>query len=147
VKAGIHPEYYEAKVRCACGHEFVVGSTQKEIKLDICSKCHPFFTGKQKFVDTAGRVDKYFRKYGEEAQRKFKKKKKKLKLTEEELARELESVEPEDELEAEDALESAAQEVAAEPAPTPVAAAEPAAEQPAPVAEAPAAQPETPEEN
>ncbi|MFA6448963.1 MAG: 50S ribosomal protein L31, partial [bacterium] len=77
----------------ACGHEFIVGSTQKEIRLDICSKCHPFFTGKQKFVDTAGRVDKYFRKYGDEAQRKFKKKKKKLKLTEEELAREFELAE------------------------------------------------------
>jgi large subunit ribosomal protein L31 len=90
VKPGTHPNYYEAKVRCACGNEFTVGSTQKEIRLDICSKCHPFFTGKQKFVDTAGRVDKYFRKYGDEAQRKFKKKKKKLKLTEEELARALE---------------------------------------------------------
>ncbi len=153
MKAGIHPEYYEAKVRCACGHEFVVGSTQKEIKLDICSKCHPFFTGKQKFVDTAGRVDKYFRKYGEEAQRKFKKKKKKLKLTEEELARELEAVESEEGLEAEEALESAAVEVAAEPAPAPVTASEqpsePAAaeEQPAQSAEASASQPETPEDN
>jgi len=76
MKPEIHPKYYQAAVKCACGNEFVVGSTRKEIKLDICSACHPFYTGKQKFVDTAGRVDKFFRKYGEEAQRKFKKKKK-----------------------------------------------------------------------
>ncbi len=61
----IHPKYYNAKVRCACGNEFEVGSTQKEIKVEICSKCHPFFTGKQKLVDTAGRVEKFYRKYGE----------------------------------------------------------------------------------
>jgi large subunit ribosomal protein L31 len=103
VKPGIHPVYQEAKVRCACGNEFTVGSTQKEIRLDICSKCHPFFTGKQKFVDTAGRVDKYFRKYGEEAQRKYKKKKKKLNLTEEEIARELEMADNEETAEIEEA--------------------------------------------
>lgn len=119
MKQGIHPEYYEAKVRCACKNEFVVGSTKKEIRLDICSKCHPFFTGKQKFVDTAGRVDKYFRKYGEEAQRKYKKKKKKRQLTEEERAQ-LEMSEAETEpaqendLEAEEPAELAAAE---EPAP------------------------------
>jgi large subunit ribosomal protein L31 len=93
VKPGTHPEYYEANVRCACGHEFVVGSTQKEIRLDICSKCHPFFTGKQKFVDTAGRVDKYFRKYSEEAQRKYKKKKKRELTVEERAQLELEPAE------------------------------------------------------
>jgi len=76
MKTDIHPKYYQAKVTCACGNEFTVGSTRPEIKLDICSGCHPFFTGKQKFVDTAGRVDKFFRKYGEEAQTKYKKKKK-----------------------------------------------------------------------
>ena len=64
MKKGIHPEYYEAKVTCACGNTFTTGSTQKEIKIDICSECHPFFTGKQKFVDTAGRVEKFKRKYG-----------------------------------------------------------------------------------
>jgi large subunit ribosomal protein L31 len=147
VKPEIHPNYYEAKVRCACGNEFVVGSTQKEIRLDICSKCHPFFTGKQKFVDTAGRVDKYFRKYGDEAQRKYKKKKKKLKLTEEELARELEMADSEETAALDEAPETEV--VADAPAPAePVAAAveapaaEAAAEQPA---EAPAEAPATEE--
>jgi len=84
VKQKTHPNYHEeAKVRCACGNEFVVGSTLPELRVDICSSCHPFFTGKQKFVDAAGRVDKYFRKYGDEAQKKYKKKKKR-KLTSEE---------------------------------------------------------------
>jgi len=64
MKEKIHPKYYMAKVRCACGNEFEVGSTRKEIKVEICSKCHPFFTGKQKLVDTAGRVEKFYRKYG-----------------------------------------------------------------------------------
>jgi large subunit ribosomal protein L31 len=149
VKPEIHPKYYDAKVRCACGHEFVVGSTQKEIRLDICSKCHPFFTGKQKYVDTAGRVDKYFRKYGEDAQRKFKKKKKKLVMTEEEIARELETAGAE---EAQDIEEAVEPEPAAEPAPaemvavaveTVAEAAPPAAaEAPAPEPEAAAPEPE-----
>lgn len=87
MKKDIHPNYYQAQVRCSCGNEYTVGSTQQEIRLDICSACHPFFTGKQKFVDTAGRVDKFFRKYGEEAQRNYQKKKKKRKrLTDEEVA-------------------------------------------------------------
>jgi len=64
MKEKIHPKYYMAKVRCACGNEFEVGSTRKEIKVEICSKCHPFFTGKQKLIDTAGRVEKFYRKYG-----------------------------------------------------------------------------------
>ncbi len=85
MKKDIQPNYYQAKVRCACGNEFSVGSTQETIRLDICSACHPFFTGKQKFVDTAGRVDKFFRKYGEEAQRSYKKKKKRKRLTDEEV--------------------------------------------------------------
>jgi large subunit ribosomal protein L31 len=68
MKEKIHPEYYNAKVRCACGNEFEIGSTKKEIKVEICSKCHPFFTGKQKLVDTAGRVEKFYRKYGEAAE-------------------------------------------------------------------------------
>ncbi len=67
MKGKIHPKYYNAKVRCACGNEFEIGSTQKEIKVEICSKCHPFFTGKQKLVDTAGRVEKFYRRYGETA--------------------------------------------------------------------------------
>ncbi len=63
MKENIHPEYHQAKVRCACGNEFEIGSTLKEIKVEICSQCHPFFTGKQKLVDTAGRVEKFMRKY------------------------------------------------------------------------------------
>ena len=64
MKEGIHPEYGECTVRCACGNEFVTGSTKKELKVDICSKCHPFFTGRQKLVDTGGRVDKFRKRYG-----------------------------------------------------------------------------------
>ncbi len=63
MKENIHPKYQQAKVRCACGNEFEVGSTLEEIKVEICSQCHPFFTGKQKLVDTAGRVEKFMRKY------------------------------------------------------------------------------------
>ncbi|MGC8735645.1 MAG: 50S ribosomal protein L31 [Dissulfurimicrobium sp.] len=64
MKDGIHPKYQTVKVRCACGNEFEVGSTANEIKVEICSQCHPFFTGKQKLIDTAGRVEKFQRKYG-----------------------------------------------------------------------------------
>lgn len=64
MKAGIHPDYEVAKVHCACGNEFETRSTRSEIKVDICSACHPFFTGQQKFIDTAGRVDKFRRRYG-----------------------------------------------------------------------------------
>jgi len=63
MKEGIHPAYHKAKVTCACGNEFETGSTLKEIKVEICSKCHPFFTGKQKLVDSAGRVERFRRKY------------------------------------------------------------------------------------
>ena len=60
MKKDIHPEYYpEAKVTCACGNTFIVGSTQPELKVEICSACHPFYTGKQKLMDTARRVDKF----------------------------------------------------------------------------------------
>ncbi len=64
MKKDIHPKYGEAKVTCACGETFESGSTKKELRVEICSKCHPFFTGKQKFVDTSGRVDKFKKKYG-----------------------------------------------------------------------------------
>jgi large subunit ribosomal protein L31 len=64
MKQGIHPEYHETTVRCACGETFTTGSTKKELRVDICSKCHPFFTGKQKFVDTGGRVEKFKKKFG-----------------------------------------------------------------------------------
>jgi len=64
MKEGIHPEYNEEiVVKCACGNTFKTGSTKKEIKVEICSQCHPFFTGKQKFVDSAGRIEKFRRKY------------------------------------------------------------------------------------
>ena len=63
MKKGIHPEYVKAKVHCACGNEFETKSTKKEIKVEICSSCHPFFTGKQKLVDTAGRVERFRKKY------------------------------------------------------------------------------------
>ncbi len=63
MKEGIHPEYREAKVVCACGETFVTRSTLPSIHVDICSKCHPFYTGKQKIVDSEGRVDRFRRKY------------------------------------------------------------------------------------
>ena len=64
MKAGIHPTYVQTTVRCACGEMFETGSTKENIRIEICSKCHPFFTGKQKLVDTGGRVDRFNRKYG-----------------------------------------------------------------------------------
>lgn len=63
MKNGIHPEYYQATVRCNCGNEFVVGSTSKEIRVEICSKCHPYYTGAQKAVAARGRIEKFNRKY------------------------------------------------------------------------------------
>lgn len=63
MKAGVHPDYKEVKVSCACGETFTTRSTRTEIHLDICSKCHPFFTGKQKIVDAEGRVEKFKKKY------------------------------------------------------------------------------------
>lgn len=64
MKENIHPKYGEAVVRCACGESFTTGSTQKELRVEICSKCHPFFTGKQKLVDTGGRVERFRKRYG-----------------------------------------------------------------------------------
>ncbi|MFH1941081.1 MAG: 50S ribosomal protein L31 [bacterium] len=63
MKKGIHPEYKEATVKCACGNNFKTRSTVGDINVEICSNCHPFFTGKQKLIDTAGRVEKYMKKY------------------------------------------------------------------------------------
>jgi large subunit ribosomal protein L31 len=63
MKEGIHPEYKTAKVTCACGSSFETMSTGEEIKLDVCSACHPFFTGQQKFVNRGGRVEKFKKKY------------------------------------------------------------------------------------
>jgi len=64
MKAGIHPKYVRSKVTCACGNTFETYSTAGDIHVDICSNCHPFFTGKQKLLDTAGRIEKFRRKYG-----------------------------------------------------------------------------------
>ena len=63
MKADTHPDYTLCKVTCACGNKFETRSTRSAIKVDICAECHPFFTGAQKFVDTAGRVDKFRRRY------------------------------------------------------------------------------------
>ncbi|HEV3100393.1 MAG TPA: 50S ribosomal protein L31 [Candidatus Udaeobacter sp.] len=64
MKTGIHPEYYETDIVCACGAVYHSRSTRRDIKIGICAACHPFFTGEQKFVDTAGRVEKFARRYG-----------------------------------------------------------------------------------
>lgn len=63
MKKDIHPVYTEVKVICACGEVFTTRSTKKDIRLEICSKCHPFFTGKQKLIDTAGRLERFERRY------------------------------------------------------------------------------------
>jgi len=64
MKEGIHPQYYtDAKVTCSCGNTFTTGSTQKALKVELCSKCHPFFTGERRIVDTAGRVERFKRRY------------------------------------------------------------------------------------
>ena len=63
MQSDIHPEYFETKVTCGCGNSFVTGSTRKELKVDICDQCHPFYTGKLKFVDTAGRIEKFKSKF------------------------------------------------------------------------------------
>jgi len=65
MKKDIHPEYGMTTVRCHCGHEFEAGSTKKNISIEICSQCHPFYTGKQKLVDSAGRIERFRRKYGD----------------------------------------------------------------------------------
>ncbi len=62
MKKDIHPDFNQTTVKCACGNEIEVGSTSKDIKIEICSKCHPFFTGKQKLVDTAGRIERFRKK-------------------------------------------------------------------------------------
>ena len=64
MRKGIHPEYFDVEVRCACGATWHTRSTKKELRLEICSNCHPFFTGKQKLIDTEGRVERFMKKYG-----------------------------------------------------------------------------------
>ena len=63
MKTGIHPEYKEATVTCACGNTFKTGSTKGELRVEVCSECHPFFTGRQKFAERGGRVEKFKKKY------------------------------------------------------------------------------------
>ncbi|MGI6556497.1 MAG: 50S ribosomal protein L31 [Pseudoramibacter sp.] len=63
MKEGIHPKYGEAIVKCACGNTFETGSTKPELRVEICSACHPFYTGKQKLVDSGGRVERFKKKY------------------------------------------------------------------------------------
>ena len=72
MKSGIHPEYVTATVKCSCGNTFTTRSTKPDLHVELCNECHPFFTGKQKLVDTGGRVERFERRYG---QRKGKSKK------------------------------------------------------------------------
>ena len=65
MKKDIHPEYKQTKIKCACGNEVTVGSTRSDITVEICSHCHPFYTGKQKLVDSAGRIERFRRKYAQ----------------------------------------------------------------------------------
>jgi large subunit ribosomal protein L31 len=64
MRAGIHPDYAEATVRCSCGNTFTTRSTKSDLRVELCSECHPFYTGKQKLVDTGGRIDRFERRYG-----------------------------------------------------------------------------------
>ena len=75
MQEGIHPNYQETQVTCGCGNAFTTRSTRNELKVDICSACHPFFTGKLKFVDTAGRIDKFKKKFSSAGYASLKKKK------------------------------------------------------------------------
>lgn len=63
MKSGIHPEFKPTTIKCACGYEMETGSTKTDITVEICSNCHPFFTGKQKLIDTAGRIERFRKKY------------------------------------------------------------------------------------
>jgi large subunit ribosomal protein L31 len=63
MKADIHPPCHQTTITCACGNVLEVGSTKQDIRVEICSKCHPFFTGKQKLIDTAGRIERFLKKY------------------------------------------------------------------------------------
>ena len=63
MKANIHPDYAVTNIKCACGNVLEVGSTKSDIRVEICSKCHPFFTGKQKLIDSAGRIERFRKKY------------------------------------------------------------------------------------
>jgi len=75
MKKGLHPETFNIKATCACGNSFETASTEEAIKVTLCSQCHPFFTGQQKFVDTAGRIEKFNKKFGNASAAKTKVKK------------------------------------------------------------------------
>lgn len=68
MKADIHPEYVECQVRCSCGNEFVTRATKPQLRVDLCSECHPFYTGRQKLVDSGGRVERFERRYAKARQ-------------------------------------------------------------------------------
>lgn len=74
MKKDIHPEYFQTVIRCACGNEIPTGSTKKDIRVEICSQCHPFYTGKQKLIDSAGRIERFRKKYEKFQQKKDNKK-------------------------------------------------------------------------
>ena len=67
MKTGIHPDYVECTVQCSCGNTFITRSTVPELRVELCSECHPFYTGKQKLVDTGGRVERFQRRYGKKS--------------------------------------------------------------------------------
>ena len=69
MKAGIHPQYTETTVVCSCGNTFTTRSTANDLRVELCSECHPFYTGKQKLVDTGGRIDRFERRYGKRKQK------------------------------------------------------------------------------
>ena len=69
MKADIHPEYVEARVHCSCGNTFTTRSTKATLNVELCSECHPFYTGKQKLVDSGGRIEKFERRYGRRGQK------------------------------------------------------------------------------
>lgn len=69
MKSGIHPNYVEATVHCSCGNTFTTHSTRPELRVELCSECHPFYTGRQKLVDTGGRVERFQRRYGQRGAR------------------------------------------------------------------------------
>ena len=77
----IHPEYFDVDVRCACGATWKTRSTKKELRLEICSNCHPFFTGKQKLIDTEGRVERFMKKHGAQTVARLKERQKQLSET------------------------------------------------------------------
>lgn len=73
MKTGIHPNYMDTNVTCSCGNTFMTRSTREEMHVELCNECHPFFTGRQKLVDTGGRVERFQKRYGDKAQVKSKK--------------------------------------------------------------------------